>query len=181
MILPTSFSGTLGSSVSATRKLTFCIIRTRKQAEDILHRLESERFSDDRVSVVFPKKGAFDLPGLGPFVASGPIVAELTSAGADAGPGGLASGLAGLGVPEFEARLCQEKIEEGNFLFSVHAATTEEVNVAKGIFADMGAQIICSPEESAAADPRAIPAQPHSGPNFFRFRSSPSFSHPLIP
>jgi hypothetical protein len=141
-----------------TKKLTFCIIHTRKQAEDILHRLESEHFSDDRISVVFPTKGAFDLPGIGPYIASGPIVAALISAGADAGTGGLAGGLAGLGVSEFEARLCQEKIEEGNFLFSVYAATTGEVNVSKAVFADMGAQIICSLEDSFTAVPHAISA-----------------------
>ncbi len=138
------------------KNLAFCIVRTRKQAEDIMHRLESEKFSDDRISVIFPETGARDLPGLGPFIASGPIVGALTAA--HAGSGGLASGLAGLGVSESEARLCQEKIEEGNFLFSVHAATADEANLARAIFGGMGAQVVCCPKESAAAGPGPVRA-----------------------
>jgi hypothetical protein len=116
-----------------------------------MHRLESENFSDDHISVVFPNTGALDVPGLGPFIASGPIIADLCGAVGDGG--GIASGLAALGVSEAEAGRCQQEIEKGNFLLSVHAADLEQIDRAKVIFARMGAQLICSPGPAAQAMP----------------------------
>ena len=128
------------------RRFSFCIVRSRRQAEEILHRLESERFSDESISVIFPDQGALPIPGIGPFIAAGPIVSALSRA-ADAACAGIAGGLIGLGIPGAQAQGCQSKIEAGNFLLSVHAASADELDRAMRIFAEMGAQDIYNPGE----------------------------------
>src|SRR5262245_52883329 len=65
--------------------------------------------------------GALAIPGLGPFIAAGPIMAALSGAAAGAALGGLAGALIGLGIPEYEAKRYEGKIKEGNVLISVHA------------------------------------------------------------
>jgi hypothetical protein len=137
-------------------KLLFCIAPTRRQAEDIVHRLESEHFSDDQISVIFPDRGALPLPGIGPFIAAGPLIAALSEA-PDTGGRGIAGGLMGLGVPEAKAEDCQNKIESGNFLISVHATTTEEVGRAMRIVSGMGVQDIYNPCQDCTAPSVAEP------------------------
>lgn len=111
-----------------------------------MRRLEAENFTDDHISVVFPDTGALTIPGLGAFIAAGPIIDALRAATHESSAG-LASGLTRLGVGAGRARRCQERLEDGNFLLSVHAATEEQAGRAKKIFADMGAQDICTPGE----------------------------------
>src|SRR3954471_9093234 len=64
--------------------------------------------------------GALAIPGLGPFIAAGPILAALSGAAAGATVGGIAGALIGLGIPEVEAKAYEGKIKGGSILVSVH-------------------------------------------------------------
>ena len=100
--------------------------------------------------------GALAIPGVGPFIAAGPIMAALAGAGAGAAAGGLTGALVGLGIPELEAKQYEGKIKDGNILMSVHAVSSEEVTRAKEILKNGGAYDISYTGESTASDhPRA--------------------------
>jgi hypothetical protein len=106
--------------------------------------------------------GALAIPGVGPFIAAGPIMAALSGAAVGAAVGGIAGGLIGLGIPEIEAKRYEGKIKEGNILISVHTENSEEITRAKDIFTKAGAQDICSTGEAAAAkDSKATHRAPH--------------------
>ena len=77
--------------------------------------------------------GALAIPGLGPFIAAGPIMAALSGAAAGAAVGGLAGGLIGMGVPEIEAKKYQGKVKNGNILLAVHVDDGDEQKRAKNI------------------------------------------------
>jgi len=94
--------------------------------------------------------GALAIPGVGPFIAAGPIIAALSGAAIGATVGGIAGGLIGLGIPEIEAKRYEGKIKEGNILLSVHTENSEEITKAKDIFTRAGAQDICTTGEPAA-------------------------------
>src|ERR671936_1311483 len=70
--------------------------------------------------------GALAIPGLGPFIAAGPIMAALSGAAAGAALGGITGALVGLGIPEYEAKRYEGKIKEGNILISVHTENSDE-------------------------------------------------------
>jgi hypothetical protein len=93
--------------------------------------------------------GALAIPGVGPFIAAGPIIAALSGAAIGATVGGIAGGLIGLGIPELEAKRYEGKIKEGNILISVHTENSEEVSRAKDIFTKAGAQDICTTGEAS--------------------------------
>ena len=95
--------------------------------------------------------GALAIPGLGPFIAAGPIMAALSGAAAGAALGGLTGALIGLGIPEYEAKRYEGKIKEGNILISVHADDSTERNRAKAIFEGAGAEDISYTEEAGVA------------------------------
>src|SRR5450432_2337403 len=76
--------------------------------------------------------GALVIPGLGPFVAAGPIVAALAGAGAVGALGGIIGALAGMGIPEYEARRYEGRVREGGVLLSVHCDNADWVPRAKG-------------------------------------------------
>ena len=78
--------------------------------------------------------GALAIPGVGPFIAAGPIMAALAGLGVGAAFGGLTGALVGLGIPEYEAKRYEGKIKEGNILISVHSENSDEVTRAKDIF-----------------------------------------------
>lgn len=102
--------------------------------------------------------GALAIPGLGPFIAAGPIMAALSGAAIGAAAGGIAGGLIGMGIPELEAKRYEGKLQEGNILISVHTENDEEITRAKDIFTHAGAEDICTTSESATpevADRRA--------------------------
>ena len=86
--------------------------------------------------------GSLAIPGVGPFIAAGPIMAALAGAAVGAAAGGLAGALVGLGIPEYEAKRYEGKIREGNILISVHTDDGNEVNRAKEIFKREGAEDI---------------------------------------
>lgn len=94
--------------------------------------------------------GALAIPGVGPFIAAGPIIAALSGAAIGAAVGGIAGGLIGLGIPELEAKRYEGKIKEGNILISVHTESSEEITRAKDIFTAAGAQDICTTGEASA-------------------------------
>lgn len=96
--------------------------------------------------------GALAIPGFGPFIAAGPIMAALSGAAIGATVGGIAGGLIGMGIPEIEAKRYEGKLREGNILISVHTENTEEVTRAEEIFSQAGAQDICTTGEAATPD-----------------------------
>ena len=109
--------------------------------------------------------GALAIPGVGPFIAAGPIIAALSGAAIGATVGGIAGGLIGMGIPELEAKRYEGKIKEGNILISVHTDNSAEISRAKDIFTKAGAEDICTtgeastPKEHKATDRPAVPTQ----------------------
>ncbi len=93
--------------------------------------------------------GALAIPGLGPFIAAGPLLAALSGAAAGATVGGVTGALVGLGIPEIEAKRYEGKIKGGNLLISVHAETSDEVKRAEAIFKTAKADDICSTNEAS--------------------------------
>lgn len=91
--------------------------------------------------------GTLAIPGLGPFIAAGPIMAALAGAGVGAAAGGLTGALIGMGIPEYEAKLYEGKIKEGNILVAVHSDDREETKRAKDIFERGGAHDVSYTEE----------------------------------
>jgi hypothetical protein len=100
--------------------------------------------------------GALAIPGVGPFIAAGPIMAALSGVAVGAAVGGIAGGLIGLGIPEIEAKRYEGKVKAGNLLISVHTEDSAEITRAKDIFTRAGAQDICTTGE--ASTPRASKA-----------------------
>jgi hypothetical protein len=94
--------------------------------------------------------GALAIPGVGPFIAAGPIMAALSGAAVGGAVGGIAGALIGLGIPEYEAKRYEGKIKGGGILISVHAESSDEISRAKEIFKQEGAQDISSTGEPAA-------------------------------
>lgn len=92
--------------------------------------------------------GALAIPGVGPFIAAGPIVAALSGAAIGGATGGIIGALVGLGIPEFEAKRYEEKIRSGNILISVHTEVSDERSRAKSIFENAGAEDIASGSEA---------------------------------
>ena len=100
--------------------------------------------------------GALAIPGLGPFIAAGPIMAALSGAAVGAAAGGITGALIGLGIPEYEAKRYEGKIKQGNLLIAVHSDNSEETKRAKEIFERNGAEDIASAgEEGVKAETRA--------------------------
>lgn len=91
--------------------------------------------------------GALAIPGVGPFIAAGPILAALSGAAAGAAVGGIAGGLIGLGVPELEAKQYEGKIRDGNILMSVHASDGDQRDRAKKILENFGATDVATTGE----------------------------------
>jgi hypothetical protein len=78
--------------------------------------------------------GALAIPGVGPFIAAGPILASLSGAAVGAATGGLAGALVGYGIPEIEAKRYEGKVKGGNILLSVHTDERKQVDRVKEIF-----------------------------------------------
>jgi hypothetical protein len=92
--------------------------------------------------------GLLAIPGLGPFIAAGPIMAGLSGIAAGATLGGITGALVGLGIPELEAKRYEGKIKGGNILISAHTDKSEEVKRAKEIFQAAGAEDITTGGEA---------------------------------
>ena len=93
--------------------------------------------------------GALAIPGLGPFIAAGPIMGTLAGLGAGSAVGGLVGALVGLGLPEYEAKRYEGRVKEGGILLSVHCSTSEQVSDAKKILEQTGAEDISSAGEQS--------------------------------
>jgi len=94
--------------------------------------------------------GALAIPGLGPFIAAGPMVAALAGVGVGGAVGGVAGALVGMGIPEYEAKRYEGRIKEGGILLSVHCDDSQWVSRAKDILKTTGAQDISSTGEASA-------------------------------
>ena len=92
--------------------------------------------------------GTLAIPGLGPFIAAGPIMAALSGAAAGATLGGMTGALIGWGIPEYEAKRYEGKIKEGNILISVHTDDRDERSRAKQIFEQARAEDIADTAEA---------------------------------
>ena len=86
--------------------------------------------------------GALAIPGLGVFIAAGPIMAALAGAAGGAAAGGLTGALIGMGIPEYEAKRYEGKVKDGNILLSVHTEDSIERDRAKKILEVGGAEDI---------------------------------------
>jgi len=100
--------------------------------------------------------GAIAIPGLGPFIAAGPILATLSGAAAGAAVGGLAGALVGMGIPEIEAKQYEGKVRGGNILLSVHVDGSDQRSRAKKILEAGGAKdVVTAGEEGVSSKQRA--------------------------
>ena len=86
--------------------------------------------------------GALAIPGIGPFIAAGPLMAALSGAAIGAGAGGLVGALVGMGIPEIEAKRYQDKLKRGNYLIAVAVADGDEKDRAKETLKNVGAEDI---------------------------------------
>jgi hypothetical protein len=94
--------------------------------------------------------GALAIPGLGPFIAAGPIMGALTGIGAGGTLGGIIGALVGAGIPEYEAKRYEGRIRKGGVLLSVHCDNTEWADRAKKALEESGADDISSSTEAKA-------------------------------
>jgi hypothetical protein len=93
--------------------------------------------------------GALAIPGLGPFIAAGPLMALLGGVGVGAAVGGIAGSLIGLGIPEYEAKRYEGLIKNGSVLLSVHADNGDWSDKAKAVLERTGAEDVSSTSEAA--------------------------------
>jgi hypothetical protein len=94
--------------------------------------------------------GALAIPGVGPFIAAGPIMAALAGIGVGGAVGGFAGALIGMGIPEYEAKRYEGRIQKGGILLSVHCDTSEQIKRGKEILKNTGAEDISSTGESSS-------------------------------
>ncbi|MGA7298978.1 MAG: quinol:electron acceptor oxidoreductase subunit ActD, partial [Candidatus Sulfotelmatobacter sp.] len=92
--------------------------------------------------------GALAIPGLGPFIAAGPIMAALAGVGVGGAIGGIAGALVGMGIPEYEAKRYEGRVKDGGILLSVHSDNSEWTKRAKEILEHTGAQDVASTGEA---------------------------------
>jgi hypothetical protein len=97
--------------------------------------------------------GVLAIPGVGPFIAAGPIMAALAGLGVGGAVGGIIGALVGMGIPEYEAKLYEGHIKAGGVLLSVHCDTSERIARAKDLLKHTGAQDIASTSEAASDVP----------------------------
>ena len=93
--------------------------------------------------------GLLAIPGLGPFIAAGPIMAALAGLGVGGAVGGVTGALIGMGIPEFEAKRYEGRLKKGGILLSVHCDTSEEITRAKEVLKASGAEDVSSTGESS--------------------------------
>jgi len=94
--------------------------------------------------------GALAIPGVGPFIAAGPIMGALAGIGSGGVVGGIVGALVGMGIPEYEAKRYEGRIKEGGILLSVHCDNSDWVHRAKDLLKQTGAEDISSAGEGSA-------------------------------
>ena len=97
--------------------------------------------------------GALAIPGVGPLIAAGPIMAGLAGLGIGGAVGGIVGALVGMGIPEYEAKRYEGQVKGGGTLLSVHCDTSEEISRAKDLLKSTGATDIASSGESSSDKP----------------------------
>jgi hypothetical protein len=107
--------------------------------------------------------GALAIPGLGPFIAAGPIMAALAGAGVGGAVGGLTGALIGMGIPEYEAKRYEGRVKSGGILLSVHSDSSEWTKKAKQILENTGAEDISSTGEASADFAKSDRPLPRTG------------------
>ena len=95
--------------------------------------------------------GALAIPGVGPFIAAGPIMGALAGLGAGAAAGGIIGALVGMGIPEYEAKRYEGRVKSGGVLLSVHCDTSDEISRAKDLLKATGAEDIASAGEKSVS------------------------------
>ena len=95
--------------------------------------------------------GALAIPGVGPFIAAGPIMGALAGLGVGGAVGGLLGALVGMGIPEYEAKRYEGRIKDGGVLLSVHCDSSEEVSKATELLKQTGAEDVSSAGEKAVS------------------------------
>jgi hypothetical protein len=99
--------------------------------------------------------GLLAIPGLGPFIAAGPIMAGLAGLGVGGAVGGFTGALIGMGIPEFEAKRYEGRLQKGGILLSVHCDTSDEIRRSKEVLKVTGAEDISSTGESSVDTKRS--------------------------
>lgn len=94
--------------------------------------------------------GALAIPGLGPFIAAGPIMAALAGVGVGGAVGGVTGALVGMGIPEYEAKRYEGRLQKGGILLSVDCENSDDIREAKDLMARTGGEDISSTTESTA-------------------------------
>lgn len=94
--------------------------------------------------------GTLAIPGLGPFIAAGPIMGALAGLGVGGTVGGIVGALVGMGIPEYEAKRYEGMVKEGGILVSVHCDNSDWVGRAKDILRQTGAEDVSSSGEASA-------------------------------
>jgi hypothetical protein len=112
--------------------------------------------------------GALAIPGLGPFIAAGPIMTALAGVGVGGTVGGLTGALIGLGIPEYEAKRYEGRMKRGGILLSVHSDNADWTKKAKRILEDTGADDISSTGEAAADYAKSDKPQPRRAKRYTR-------------
>jgi hypothetical protein len=105
--------------------------------------------------------GTLAIPGVGPFIAAGPLMAALAGVAIGGATGGLIGALVGMGIPEFEAKRYEGKIREGNILISVHTEDAKQRERAKDVFQIAGADDISYTSEAAVPKESAAEIAKH--------------------
>ena len=98
--------------------------------------------------------GALAIPGVGPFIAAGPIMGALAGVGVGGAVGGLVGALIGMGLPEYEAKRYEGRIKAGGVLLSVHCDTSDEITRAKDVLKQTRAEDVSSAGEEAVGASR---------------------------
>ena len=99
--------------------------------------------------------GALAIPGVGPFIAAGPIMGALAGLGVGGAVGGLVGALVGMGIPEYEAKRYEGRVKDGGILLSVHCDTSDEITRAKEVLTRTGAADIASTGEEGVGAGKA--------------------------
>lgn len=92
--------------------------------------------------------GALAIPGIGPFIAAGPILAALSGMAIGTAAGGATGALVGLGIPEYEAKQYEGRLRQGHYLLSVHVDDAHEASRVRGIMSDEGGEDISTGSEA---------------------------------
>jgi hypothetical protein len=91
--------------------------------------------------------GALAIPGVGPLIAAGPIMATLAGLGVGGAVGGLIGAMVGMGIPEYEAKRYEGRVKDGGVLLSAHCDTSADIETAKDVLKRTGAEDVASAGE----------------------------------